>query len=194
MLIFNLIMNTVIKFFHYRRALKANDFEVDRLTLLDLNTLKQKNIVALILDFDGVLGYQGDLQPLPEVIEWLERTIQIFGSKKIFILSNKPLLARKQFFDKYFNNNIIFIIAKPKPDTQGITNIFNILQQTNIPIKKTQVLMIDDRFATGILAAKIFGIPSCLIKQPYVNLKQRFFEELFFIVLRKIERLILWRL
>ena len=183
---------TIIKFFQYGRLLKTQEFTVDKIVLLDLNELIQKNILALILDFDGVLGAQRDLQPLPEVIEWLEKAIEIFG-KKIFILSNNPLLARKQFFDKYFNNQIIFITAKPKPDPEGIMLIFNNLQLFR-HIEKSQVLLIDDRLSTGVLAAKIFGIASCLVKRPYVNLKKRFFEELFFVLLRKIERLIVWRL
>ena len=182
-----------IKFFEYHHILKTKQFSIEQIICLDLNKLKQENILALILDFDGVLAPQGDIYPLPEVIEWLEKAILVFGEKRIFILSNKPLLSRKNFFDKYFNNQITFVTAKPKPDPEGIMIIFNNLQ-VSACIEKSQILLIDDRLATGILAAKIFGIASCLIKQPYVNLKKRFFEELFFMLIRKIERLIVWHL
>ena len=183
---------TIIKFFQYRSLLKSQEFVVDKIVSLDLNKLKQENIAALILDFDGVLSSEGEISPVPKVIEWLDKAIPLF-SKKIFILSNNPLLERKQFFDKYFNNQIEFIVARPKPDPEGIMTIFNNLQLLE-HIKKSQILLVDDRLATGILAAKIFGIASCLVKRPYVNLKRRLFEELFFMFIRKIERLLVWHL
>ncbi len=187
------IIFTIIKFFRYRSCLKKPEFTVDQIILLNLEYLKQKNILALILDFDGVLGSHGKLQPLPEVVEWLERAVQIFGPKKIFVLSNNPLASRRDFFEQYFNNQIEFIIAKPKPNLEGIITIFNDLLLFG-SIEKSQVLLIDDRLATGILAAKIFGIASCLIMKPYVNLRGNWIKELFFMFLRKLERIIVWHL
>lgn len=187
-------MIKIINFLKHAPLLRHPEFIVDNIISLDPNTLKQQNTTALILDFDGVLAPEGDLHPLPEVIEWLEKALQVFGSQRLFILSNNPLPARKLFFEQYFNNQIIFIIAKPKPDPQGIMITFNTLKAKNATIEKSQILLIDDRLSTGILAAKIFGVASCLIRRPYVNLKNNFFREFLFICLRTIERISVWRL
>lgn len=176
-----------------KRPDRKPELIADSLLLLDPERLKKQNTIALILDFDGVLAYEGDLHPLPEIIEWLDKAIEIFGSKKIFILSNNPLPQRKLFFEKYFNNNIIFITAKPKPSTEGIEMAYKILD-SDLKFNKSQILLIDDRLLTGILAAKIFGVSCCLIRKPYVNLKHKVLKEIFFILLRLIERTIIWRL
>lgn len=194
---------TATKFYQHRKLLKqclvnhhvAQEFAVDGITLLELNSLKENNIEILILDYDGVLCPQDEIQPLPEVISWLEQAILVFGSKKIFILSNNPLAARQKFLDKYFNNQIVFIVAKPKPDPDGIMKICDyLLLATGAVPEKSQILFIDDRLATGILAAKIFGIASCLLLKPYTNIRQRFIIESWFMIIRKLERFILWHL
>lgn len=201
---------TVTKFYQYRKLLQKcliynnfpqtlaqlpQEFAVDRITLLELNSLKQSNIEVLILDYDGVLCPQGEIKPLPEVISWLEQATLIFGAKKIFILSNNPLLERQEFLNKYFNNQIIFIVTKPKPYPDGIIEICDYLKLTTGQIpEKSRMLFVDDRLSTGILAAKIFGIVGCLILKPYTNIKKRFLIESSFIVIRKLERLILCHL
>lgn len=188
-------IEAILKFFKNRKLLRCLEYSVDQITYLNLDKLKQQNIKALIVDFDGVLAAEGQPTPLPEAISWLEQAIQTFGVNKIFIFSNNPTIVRQQFFEKYFNNHIIFIIAKPKPDTEGLSYAFNYLQKTSsASIEKSQILMLDDRLATGILAAKIFGIASCLIQQPYVNLKNNFAKELFYIAVRGLERLTIWLL
>lgn len=188
-------IEAILKFFKNRKLLRYLEYSEDQITSLDLNKLKQQNIKALIIDFDGVLAAESQPTPLPEAISWLEQAIEAFGVNKIFIFSNNPTIVRQQFFEKYFNNHIIFIIAKPKPDIEGLSYAFNYLQKTSsVNIEKSQILMLDDRLATGILAAKIFGIASCLIQQPYVNLKNNFAKELFYIVIRRLERLTIWLL
>lgn len=171
------------------------EFNVDQVTLLELNSLKFNKIKILILDYDGVLSSYGESQPLPEVINWLERAILIFGPRKIFILSNNPSLIRKEFSDKYFNEKIIFVISQPKPYTDGIEYIkkYLLLEFGEAPIN-SEILLVDDRLATGILAAKIADIASCLILKPYINIKKKFIVEIVFIMFRKFERLILCHL
>ena len=204
------IIFTFFYFYKYRQSLKKSliyhnvnsevnstkvlpmDFNVDQVTLLELDSLKVNKIKILILDYDGVLSSYGESQPLPEVIDWLERAILIFGSRKIFILSNNPSLIRKEFLDKYFNEKIIFVISKPKPYIDGIEYIKKhlLLEFGESPIN-SEILMVDDRLATGILAAKIADIASCLILKPYINIKKKFIVEIVFIMFRKFERLIL---
>ncbi len=189
------------KFCKYRKLLKqclinnnfAQEFSIDQIISLDLNSLKNNNIEVLVLDYDGVLCEQGEIKPLPQVIAWLERALLVFGEHKIFILSNNPLLARQEFFNKYFNNQIIFIKNKPKPYPDGIAEIYDYLQSyLGRSQEKSHMLIIDDRLSTGILAAKIFGIASCLVLNPYTNIRKQFVIEYWFIFLRKLERLIIW--
>ena len=199
----NKFIFTVIKFYQCHILLKKclinnnfnQEFGTDQITSLELNSLKNNNVLALILDYDGVLTSEGEIKPLPQVMAWLEQAVLVFGPKRIFILSNNPLLERQEFFNKYFNNQIIFIVAKPKPYPDGIAEIYAQLQLElgKVP-EKSQILMIDDRLSTGILAAKIFGIASCLVLQPYTNINARFIVELWFILIRKLERLIVWHL
>lgn len=194
---------TVTKFYQFRKALKrclvtnniAQEFCVDRIASIDLNILKNHHISALILDYDGVLCEQDGIEPRTEVINWIEKALLVFGSKRIFILSNNPLPERQDFFNKYFNNQIIFVVNKPKPYPDGIAEIYNYCQlSSSTPIEKSTLLIFDDRLSTGILAAKIFGIASCLILSPYTNIKKQFIIESWFIMLRKLERLAIWHL
>lgn len=194
---------TLTKLYQFRKILKkcllvnniAQEFYIDRLVSLDLNVLKNYNISALILDYDGVLCEQDGIEPSTEVINWIEQALLIFGSKRLFILSNNPLPERQDFFNQRFNNQIIFVVNKPKPYPDGIAEIYNYCQlSSNIAIKKSTILMIDDRLSTGILAAKIFGIASCLVLAPYTNVKKHFIIESWFIILRKLERLTIWHL
>lgn len=194
---------TLTKFYQFRKALKkcllinniAQEFYVDRIASVDLNILKNHHISALILDYDGVLCEQDGIEPRTEVINWIDRALLIFGSKRIFILSNNPLPARQDFFNKRFNNQIIFVVNKPKPYPDGIAEIYDYCQlSSSTPIEKSTLLIFDDRLSTGILAAKIFGIASCLILSPYTNIKKQFIIESWFIMLRKLERLAIWHL
>lgn len=171
-----------------------DEFHVDKLISLNIANLKINGIKFLILDFDGVLSTYGEDQPLSEVIYWLEEAIANLGAKKIFILSNNPSLSRKIFLDKYFTENIIFVISKPKPYIDGIEYIKGyLLQELHQKPLNSEILLVDDRLATGILAAKIAGISSCLILNPYINMNKKFIVELIFIILRSFERLLLYR-
>jgi hypothetical protein len=48
--------------------------------------------------------------------------------------------------------------------------------------------MVDDRLLTGCLAALVAGARPCYIRQPYISLGQRPLAELFFVLLRWVER------
>lgn len=198
---------TIINFIKYRSNLKQVllydqlaiegniDFSIPHLVNLKPSLLKSWNIQALILDFDGVLAHYGENQPVVEVINWLETALELFGAGKIFILSNNPALPRKIFLDQYFDKKIIFVTSNPKPDPAGIIYINKYLSDNlGRVLPKEQILLFDDRIATGILAAKIFGISSCLILDPYVNMKKNFLVEFLLIMLRKLERLMVWHL
>jgi predicted HAD superfamily phosphohydrolase YqeG len=171
---------------------------VNRLIDLDLNDLYKQGIRILILDYDGVLTAHGEIEPSSEVIEWLQQAVAMFGSQKIFILSNNPLQSRAEFFTEFFTKKIIFInkefLSRPKPYPDGVQVVLRDVGVDGTMITKSQVLLVDDRLSSGILAAEICGISGCLVKKPYTNLKKHFILEWWFIFIRKLEKLILWHL
>ena len=59
-------------------------------------------------------------------------------------------------------------------------------------ISPKQMVLIDDRLATGCLAAEISGINAILITHPYQNFKKRPIHESFFNFLRWFEKKILY--
>lgn len=155
---------------------------------LDLLALKQDlGVKILVLDFDGVLAAHGDIAPLPELQPWLEQCVAIFGNKGVFILSNKPLPQRLAYFQQY-HPEIEFIRARrKKPYPDGLQQIIELTAT-----EAHKLILVDDRLLTGILAACITGVQSIYISKPYTNLKQRPLAELFFMLLRGAERLLVW--
>ena len=74
-------------------------------------------------------------------------------------------------------------LKKPFPD-----GILNILALTHI--EPEALLVIDDRLLTGVLAAVIANVPACYVVSPIVCLACRPVQELFFMLLRRLERAI----
>nr|MBP9764408.1 hypothetical protein [Gammaproteobacteria bacterium] len=70
------------------------------------------------------------------------------------------------------------------PDT-----ILSILQKTQV--SPSELLVVDDRLLTGILAAIIAGVRGCYIVEPLVDLHKHLLSELFIMSLRKLERWLL---
>ncbi|MEK7989586.1 MAG: HAD family hydrolase [Thiotrichaceae bacterium] len=145
--------------------------------------LKQLGIKILVLDFDGVLAPHGDLQPLQELDGWLQQCVQVFGGNNIFILSNKPTSQRIAYF-KQNHAEIRFIIAvKKKPYPDGLEQIITLTGKS-----PTEIMLVDDRLLTGVLAACIAEVKTVYISYPYTSIKQRPVAELFFMSLRGLER------
>ena len=71
---------------------------------------------------------------------------------------------------------------KPYPDGLNKTG-----ELTGVPL--SSILMVDDRLLTGCLAALAAGARPCYIRHPYADFTYRPFAELFFRMLRVIERL-----
>jgi predicted HAD superfamily phosphohydrolase YqeG len=151
---------------------------------LDPSALRESGIVALALDFDGVLAPHGSPAPLPEAREWLERCSATFGADRIFILSNKPTETRKSWFSKHFPGMRFVSGVRKKPFPDGIDIIGKLAR-----VPPPAILMVDDRLLTGCLAAINAGAVPYYVRHPYVSLKHRPFIELFFVLLRSGERL-----
>jgi len=168
----------------YRRNLSLQSSFV---TLLDPVALKREGIQVMILDFDGVLASFGETGLSAETAAWLQEALQTFGTGNIFILSNKPTPERECYLEQYFPGINFFWAPRKKPYPDGILQI--------IVLKNVQpeaVLMVDDRLLTGILGAVIAKVRGCYITDPLISFEKRPVQELFFMLLRSVERWLIW--
>jgi hypothetical protein len=174
----------------HRTALKAYrddpTLQVKSVWELDLPLLKtQQGIRALVLDFDGVLGAHGQEQPDKKLEVWLNSCVQAFGAGRVFILSNKPTEYRKNYFNEHFKG-IEFVVSKKKPYPDGLQQI-----AYQAKLQTQELLIVDDRLSTGVLAAILAGANARYLTAPLIDFSQNPISELFFICLRKIERWII---
>ncbi len=168
----------------HRRALTAflkPSHQLKHVNQLSPNQLDFMSIKALSLDFDGVLAPHGEVAPLPEIEIWLHGLLQTW-SGQVFILSNKPFDEREAYLRAHFPK-ITFIkhVAK-KPYPDGLNQIRKLAH-----CRSEEVLMVDDRLLTGMLAAMISGSQGLWI-HPAVRKHGWHRHELFFAFLRKLDR------
>lgn len=144
----------------------------------------QRGVKALVLDFDGVMASHAEPIPRKEVVMWLRNFESGFVGQRIYILSNKPTKSRLDYFAQSFPE-IIFIIAKrKKPYPDGLLQIIS-----ESGLHPQEILLVDDRLATGIVAAVGAGVQYILITKPYIDFRARPLSETFFMVLRFCEKL-----
>lgn len=148
--------------------------------------LKQQGITVLVLDFDGVLAAHGESQPAQEIHPWLQACIQCFGANQVFVLSNKPLASRIAYFNCHYQGVRYITAVRKKPYPDGLKEIIALTGQSS-----HQVMLIDDRLLTGVLAACLANVSVAYITYPYVQLSKRPLPEMFFMVLRFLERYLL---
>jgi len=173
----------------YRQILRAYcvDPALQRTSVLELdpNAIRKQGFKAVILDFDGVLASHGEAELSPEIAGWLNNFIRVWKEETIFVLSNKPEIVRIRYFKKYYPG-IKFIIPlrkKPYPDS-----ILQVLQLTGVDAR--ELLVLDDRLLTGVLAAVIANTQARYITHPLISFRKRPLRECFFMVLRTLERCI----
>ena len=168
------------------KYLKNKAHQASSLLELSPKTLKKLHVKVIILDFDGVLNYYLADIVAKEQHRWLQDCIANYGAENIFILSNKPNNARKKYFTIHFPGVNFIIPRRKKPYPDGILII---QQQTNI--HSENLIIIDDRLSTGILASCIAGIKACYITKPLINYYKNPIGEIYFYMLRIIERFII---
>ncbi len=184
--LFQRIIFSLHKWHQYRHALAkiyASHPRNCQLHQISPVQLKHENTVILVLDFDGVLAAHGELHPTKELHDWLHECIDVFGSSKMFVLSNKPLPARITNFNKHYPGIRYITNARKKPYPDGLQEIMAVTGQ---PARA--LMLVDDRLLTGGLAACIANVPVTYIGRPYVLLSKRPIQELFFMTLRFLER------
>ena len=175
---------SVYQFMRYYAALKPDFHQVhtqaECVTNITVDTLQK--VQVLVLDFDGVLAPHGALAPLPEVQVWLTDFIKTCEIP-VYILSNKPNSQRAAWFAQHYPAITFVAGVRKKPYPDGLHKIADM---TKVPL--SQILLVDDRLATGILATKIAGCQSLLIMHPYQNRQAHPLKEKFFAFLRAAEQ------
>lgn len=163
------------------------DTTPESLSVLDLDAevLNAAGVVALALDFDGVLAHHGAPVPLPDTVAWMRLCEAVFGGDRMFILSNKPTAGRSQWFAENFPAIRFIAGVRKKPYPDGLKKAGEL---AGVPL--SQILMVDDRLLTGCLAALVAGARPCYIRKPYISFLCRPLAELFFWLLRAGERVI----
>jgi len=144
---------------------------------------KTRGISVLALDFDGVLAPHGETIPLPAMCSWLKNCLTHFTPDQVFILSNCPSPARIQYFNATFPGIRFISGVQKKPYPDGLAKIIEIKQ-----VGAHEVMLVDDRLLTGGLAACLAGTQVTYIQRPYIALAKRPIKELFFIILRRLEK------
>jgi hypothetical protein len=145
--------------------------------------LAAHGVQALALDFDGVLAHHGADQPLPEVVEWLERAVAVFGAERVCILSNRPFGPRVDWFATHFPGVGFVSGVRKKPYPDGLKKTGEL---ASVPL--LSILMVDDRLLTGCLSALLAGSRPCYIRNPFRSYQRHPVKELFFMLLRRAER------
>lgn len=168
---------------HRLHSILSTTAATAQITTLVPEQLQDKGITALALDFDGVLAGHGADKPLPEVVSWIDQAVAVLGEENICILSNRPVGPRVDWFSNTYPL-IRFIHGVPKkPDPLGVVRV---AEYSGCPVE--QVLVVDDRLSTGILAGILAHAQVAYIRFPYQRFSNAFWHELFFSGLRYLER------
>ena len=148
--------------------------------------LDARGVKALVLDYDGVLASHGEESLRPEIMQYLTLYFHNASVLPVYILSNKPTSARRELFKKNFPEIIFIKAMRKKPYPDGLQQV---LIDSNL--QPRQILLVDDRLCTGILATAIAGTQGILITDPYINLRAKPIVESWFIFLRWIEKILI---
>jgi predicted HAD superfamily phosphohydrolase YqeG len=113
----------------------------------------------------------------------LEKAVSVIGQNRIFILSNRPVGPRVEWFAKHFPDLRFISAVRKKPFPDGLIKTGEL---ASVPL--SSILMADDRLLTGCLSALLVGAKPYYIRNPYIKLRSNLRKELFFMMLRSTER------
>lgn len=159
-------------------------FAIDSVLDLNFKVLKERGIRVIALDFDGVLTPHGRRKPTKEVESWLFDLERNFGGENIYLLSNKPTEERKAYFKENYPKFQFISGVRKKPYPDGMEKI---IQKAHV--LPTEVALVDDRLLTGCLAALIAKAKPIYIKKAQSDFKGELLSEVFFAILRKLEKI-----
>lgn len=152
-------------------------------TQLTPDYFRSREIKYIALDFDGVLACHGKVRPLTEVEAWLSHLTTEIPASHIALLSNKPFTKRLQYFQDRFPNMVLITGVAKKPYPEGLNQLV-----THFQCAKNELVLVDDRLLTGMLAVCLAEVQGVYIEKAYGNLKENFIVESFFALLRKSEK------
>ena len=152
------------------------------LSMISEDWLKQQGIRVIVLDFDGVLSSHGEPEPREELFDWLQRCVQYFSVERVFVLTNKPMPERLRYFEQRHAGLKVITGVRKKPYPDGLEQVLELTK-----VQRQEMLMVDDRLLTGVLAAGICDMQAAYIRKPYTNFRHHPFKESFFLLLRTLE-------
>jgi HAD superfamily phosphatase (TIGR01668 family) len=126
----------------------------DKISDIDLNKLKQKNIDTILLDLDNTLVPWYNSYIDPEIYNWLNN-IKV-NNFKVCIISN-GLSIRVRRISKELG--FPFISNAIKPSTRAIVKALKMLNS-----KPENTVIIGDQIFTDILAGNRLGLTTILVK------------------------------
>jgi uncharacterized protein len=163
--------------------LTDKDRQINDVCLVGLEYLEKNGILALVLDYDGVLAAHGELELSASVENWLN-VLCVDYQGRIYVLSNKPTLLRQNYFKRRFPRVDFVVGRRKKPYPDGLLQIL----EANPHLEPRQVLLVDDRLGTGMLAAELVGVQGLLVTPARSNYARRPIVEVWFEFLRYAER------
>lgn len=169
-----------------KRFLNAPDYQIQSLSEITAKRLDEADIAVLVLDFDGVLAGHGESFPAPEAEKWLRQICQEMGELRVAILTNKPLPARIEYFRKQFPLIHVVQSVRKKPYPDGLLEVAHYKA-----VPPHRVLLVDDRLLTGMLATCLSYCQGWYFCHPKQNIYRRPIKEIFFSMLRGLERFLL---
>lgn len=173
----------------WRKALKRSltaEHSVDSVCQITATMLRARHVRCLVLDFDGVMASHAETAVHADVATWLSDLAKEWPLTDVVVLSNKPFSERINALKASFPDIHFVQGVAPKPFPNGLLEI---AKQRHL--STDELLLVDDRIGTGMLAIVLAGAQGLLVLQPYQNYCKRPFKELFFSLLRKMERTLL---
>jgi len=126
----------------------------DKISDIDLNKLKQKNIDTILLDLDNTLVPWYNSYIDPEIYNWLNN-IKV-NNFKVCIISNGLSIRVKRISKEL---GFPFISNAIKPSTRAIVKALKMLNS-----KPENTVIIGDQIFTDILAGNRLGLTTILVK------------------------------
>lgn len=159
--------------------------QIAEVCTLNSEVLSSRGIKVLILDYDGVLAAHGCTAVDGPIAAWLAELNRDFVGM-LYILSNNPTAARREYFRERYRRIQFVSGVRKKPYPDGILYIVG----ENPEVSPRDILLVDDRLFTGILAATLCGIQGLWVTKPLINLRGKFWAELWFMLLRWSEKVL----
>jgi uncharacterized protein len=144
-------------------------------------------IKVLALDFDGVLAPHGYPEPSAAMKVWLDKADKSGRFSRIYVYSNKPSESRRRYFQENYPEFRFVSNVRKKPYPDGLHKIMEAEG-----VAPENVLMVDDRLLTGMLAAAIAGTSSLYIAKPLADFSYNPVKEAVFATLRFVERWVIF--